>query len=125
MDAFDMKLFTPIEVKDKHGTLKRYMGILHNDKKPAVVKKNGDEIWYMNGKIHREGYPAMHQHEKKSTYWYRDGLFHRENGPAIELCSGYKAYYQNGKLHRTDGPAIIDSNNIVEFWEEGKRVSKD
>ena len=35
---------------------------------------NGDKVWYLNGKCHRE------------------------DGPACELASGYKEWYLNGKL---------------------------
>jgi len=53
------------------------------------------EIWYKNGKLHREDGPAV-------------------NGPFLEK------WYNNGKLHREDGPAVVRiwSN---EYWLFGKK----
>jgi hypothetical protein len=31
---------------------------------------------------------------------------------------------ENGKLHREDGPAVIWSNGTVEYWKNGKQVTK-
>ena len=41
-----------------------------------TVDKYGDKRWYVNGKLHREG------------------------GPAVEFVNGDKQWYTNGKLHR-------------------------
>lgn len=44
---------------------------------------NGDIFWYENGKLHKEGEPAV-IHTDGSTRWYVNGKKHRDDGPAIE-----------------------------------------
>ena len=45
-----------------------------------------------------------------SKQWYLNGKLHREGGPAIERANGTKVWYLNGKPHREDGPAYEDSD---------------
>ena len=57
--------------------------ILHREDGPAIIKANGNNVlWYLNGKLHRMG------------------------GPAIEYTTGvgYKVWYVNGVfILSTDG----------------------
>ena len=65
----------------------------------VCVHDNGDEFWYLNGKLHRE------------------------DGPAIVCRDGYKEWCLNGKPHREDGPAVIANGD--KFWcLNGKSVSE-
>lgn len=41
-----------------------------------------------------------------NEYWYKDDLLHREGGPAMICDSGTEYWYMHGKLHRLDGPAV-------------------
>jgi hypothetical protein len=70
--------------------------------------------WYKNGKLHRDGGPAVCQDGGK--FWYKNGKRHREDGPAIEWASGNKEWYVNGMLHRTDGPATEYNTGHIGFW---------
>jgi len=57
---------------------------------------NGDKVWYLNGKIHREDGPAI-EYANGYKVWYLKGKRHREDGPATEHANGYKAWYLKGK----------------------------
>ena len=58
------------------------------------------EEWYLNGKYHRIGGPAI-------TWYHEDGTMNTE------------WWYLDGKLHRTDGPVVIEyhkcGNTIEKF----------
>ena len=38
--------------------------------------------------------------------WKLNGKLHREDGPAIECVNGHNIWYLNGIRHREDGPAV-------------------
>jgi hypothetical protein len=62
---------------------------------PAVQFRNGDQLWFSNGRPHRM------------------------DGPAYD-CGIYKKYFQFGLLHRLDGPAIERDGNC-EWYIHGKQ----
>jgi hypothetical protein len=52
---------------------------------PAIIYSNGTQLWYKNGKRHRDN-----------------------DMPAVIYSNGTQEWYKNGKLHRdNDMPAII------------------
>ena len=69
--------------------------------KPEIREKfypNGQkksEIWYLNGKWHREDGPAYQfwyeNGNKKYEEWWLNNKFHREDGPARQ------GWYENGQ----------------------------
>ena len=72
-----------------------------------VVINDDSILYFLNGKFHRIGGPAV-------IRYYNDG----------PVC--YKEYYLNGKLHRIDGPAVIgyndnDSLGLEEYYINDKR----
>ena len=84
---------------DKHG-IKRWRlpsGYLHREYGPAVEYKNGNKCWYINGKRHRVGGPAIEWNYDGYKAWYINGKLHREYGPAVEYKNGDKCWYINGK----------------------------
>ena len=60
------------------------------------VYANGDRLWYLNGKRHREDGPAC-EWADGSKEWYLNGKRHREDGAACELSVGDKYWYLNGE----------------------------
>jgi len=76
--------------------------------------KNGNKIWRLSGKLHREDGPAV-EYKNGNKKWYQYGKLHRKDGPTIETTYGYSSWHLYGKLHREDGPAHITSNN-VKYW---------
>lgn len=62
-----------------------------------VVDEDGTEIWYSDGKIHREDGPAVTYSSGTKEWWLNDE-YHREDGPAIEWTDGTKEWYLFGKV---------------------------
>ena len=94
------------------------------------------EVWYRDGKLHREDGPAWNDWENEKQInegWYRDGKLHREDGPAINNWQDEKkireCWYRDGKYHREDGPAFTTWQNekkIREGWfRDGKSHRED
>lgn len=125
------------------------MGIRHREgDKPAVEWTDGTKMWFKNGLRHREGDKPAVQHGKSDLVeywwhgklhrehdmpavvgngqqqWWYNGVFHREGGPAVVNAGDLQWWFQ-GKLHRPveEGPAIVHSNQTVEFWVNGERVT--
>ena len=57
--------------------------------------------------------------------WKLNGKIHREDGPAIHDGVGSQFWFRHGKRHREDGPAYMGSNGVKEWWLNGKRLSED
>ena len=60
------------------------------------VYTNGDKLWYLNGKLHREDGPAF-EWSNGTKNWYLNNKLHREDGPAVEVANGDKLWYLNGE----------------------------
>lgn len=99
-----------------------YLARLHSTKEPSVVKPNGDQWWYLDGKLHRDNDKPAYISTDGRKAWFQDGVLHRENGPAEIAPRGRLAYYHKGKLHRKDGPAIIDPRKGNQWWENGQQL---
>ena len=65
------------------------------------VYTNGDKLWFLNGKRHREDGPAA-EWASGDKYWFLNGKRHREDGPAIEYANGNKFWYLNGTNYTED-----------------------
>jgi hypothetical protein len=87
--------------------VKKGTNILHREDGPAVIWNDGDEVWYFEGNVHREGGPAKIM--KAYEAWYKHGELHRVDGPALILPDGSKEWFFNGERHREDGPAMLSS----------------
>jgi len=86
-----------VEIKDC-GTKRYYKwdtDELHNPYGPAVEYADGDKVWYLNGKRHREDGPAVEDADGDKSWWI-NGKRHREDGPAIEYADGDKEWWVNG-----------------------------
>jgi len=64
-------------------------------------------------------------HDDGDKIWYLNDKCHREDGPAVELADGTNSWYLNGKLHREDGPAIEYTNGYKSWWLNNKRYTED
>jgi hypothetical protein len=67
---------------------------------PAITRKNGDHMWFKEGKLHRDG-----------------------DLPAIIYASGIQCWYREGKTYCRDCelPAVTHANvNSPELYNEGK-----
>ena len=84
-----------------------------------TTTSDGTKEWYLHGKLHREGAPAI-EWANGTKEWYINGKRHREDAPAIEYADGEKRWYINGKhcadisawakavLHHQNKPATQD-----------------
>ena len=79
---------------------------------------DGTKKWFLNGKYHREGGPAI-ERISGTKQWWVNGKFHREGGPAIEWSNGSKEWYLNGERHREDGPAYEDLSGYKDWFPNG------
>ena len=78
-----------------------------------VIDEFGNQQWFKDGKLHREGGPAC-VFANGDTEWYKDGQRHRDDGPASMYAKGNKGidmdgsagWYHRGVMHRDIGPAF-------------------
>ncbi len=86
------------------------------------IHQTGKQIWYKEGKIHRDGdLPAIiWVHGAKE--WYKEGKCHRDgNLPAIIRADGSQYWFKEGKIHRDgDLPACIRLDGTQLWFKEGK-----
>jgi hypothetical protein len=76
----------------------------------------GTKEWYKEGKLHREGGPAV-ENRNEFNSWFKEGKLHREDGPAIEYSHGEKEYWVNGETLQTN---IFIYGKIFLGKEKGK-----
>ncbi len=89
------------------------MKILHRDNGPAWESVNGDKHWYVDGKQHRDGGPAVVLADDGGEIWYKYDLRHREDGPAVEGPNGGGQYWLN------------DKRLTKEEWEQALRPAEE
>jgi len=69
-----------------------------SDNKPTCkTHPNGDKVWFLNGKLHREDGPAA-EWANGDKEWWLNGKRHREDGPAVECANGNKAWLLNNEI---------------------------
>jgi len=134
-----IQLHTLTTVNVRHTTRHMVFGKLHSEdgpavedlrcKAPAIIRANGEQEWYRNGRLHRENGPAV-IYNSGTQIWYQNGKLHREDGPAVEApavirADGSQEWWLNGKLHRDDGPAIIWSDGAQEWHLNGELHRED
>jgi hypothetical protein len=98
-----------------------YDALLSCKYQPAKVLANGDQWWYLDGKIHREDGPAIIT--KKYEIWMFNNVAHRDgNLPSNIYKNGNLEWFVRGQRHRTDGPAVVfkdASGKPDEYWIDG------
>jgi len=89
----------------------------------VITSEDGTIRYRLNNQLHRLDGPAV-IYKNGNEAWYQNGLLHREGGPARTIGDSYKEYAVNGNYHRLDGPAIINLNsNTVLWFYEGQRIN--
>ena len=91
---------------------------------PAVVRDNGDQEWWVNGKRHRDGGLPAIELANGSKEWLIYGHHHRDGGlPAIDWSNGDQEWLEYGKHHRDGGlPALEKAGGqLKEWWVDGRR----
>lgn len=72
--------------------------------------------------LHRIYGPAYISNIYKYEAWYIHGKLHRVGGPAMTLKNA-QFWFKDGVPHRLDGPAIIGDGRPKEYWIEGHKLS--
>ena len=83
------------------------------------------KVFTKNNILHCTNGPAVYSHD--SQEYYQEGVRHRDGGPSVLITmDNYirAEWWRNGVLHRINKPAIIDSDGVVEYWEDGKKIIK-
>lgn len=71
-----------------------------------------DELWLVNGVLHRDDEPAVIRWDREHThklreYYYKNGLIHRDGDEPAEIGYGSfgnsKTWYKNGQRQRDNG----------------------
>jgi hypothetical protein len=126
----DIQLLKVTELLNQYGNLivktehtKADFLIRLSDDRWIQITHHGDKCWYLKGKLHRKGGPAI-ERANGDKEWYLNDKLHRTNGPAFEWANGNKQWYLKGKLHRTDGPAIEWVNGWHEWFLNGVEQKK-
>jgi len=91
-------------------------GYLHSLTEPAVKSYNS-EIWYFEGKLHRDSGPAISHTVFSTCYkWYKHGKLHKLDGPAcFRIYCGYElpgSYYIDG----------VHYSKEQEYWNHPKVI---
>jgi hypothetical protein len=86
---------------------------------PAIVTPNS-QIWLVNGKIERDGEPAI-IFSNGDQLWYEAGELNRTDGPAVEKSNGDREWFIRGQRTRTDGPAIELADGSEIWWLNGQQ----
>lgn len=117
---------TTLTKESARGSRLVYDCVLSSANQPSKILANGDQWWYLNGKVHRDDGPAVIT--GKYEMWMQNGTGHRDgNQPAIIRVNGDKEYIVRGQRHRTDGPALEYKNNPQknEYWVDGVQMTRE
>jgi hypothetical protein len=97
----EFKLGEPVEVKFADGT----------GYKRATI---GDQYWFKDGKLHRDGDRPAVICANGNRYWYKDGKLHRDGDrPAAMYADGSQFYYKNG-MYYTPEIEILENQEDVD-----------
>jgi hypothetical protein len=55
---------------------------------------------------------------------YENGKWHRIGGPAYIGFTGTQIYFEHDKRHRIGGPAYIGADGTKEYWIDGNEVTE-
>ena len=90
----------------------------------VTVDEKGTIVWEKDGKIHRDGGPAIIWDHGGLT-WYCRGEMHRTDGPAVVMANGLEAWFKHGKKHREDGPAIYGPKRTGDWYLDDVLVTRE
>jgi len=75
----------------------------------VLVRKDGAQLWYRNGQLHREDGPAAVSGVYRA--WHRNGQLHRDDGPAVVCHDGSQLWYRRGIFVKRDS-----STQFLHVW---------
>lgn len=78
-----------------------------NDEPASVGIFSGTKIWFYNGLSHRHGQDDLPAYESDySNIWYKNGKIHRDGDLPAYVSSKVLEWYNNGLLHRLNSHAV-------------------
>lgn len=86
-----------------------------------TVAPHTRQEWWVDGKLHCDGGPAVVASTGEEQWW-RHGELHREDGPAVTTETGKQTWYRHGQIHRDGGPAVVYADGRQQWWHHGKQV---
>lgn len=95
---------------------------MHRTEGPALIQDDSTS-WYLNGKLHRIGAPAV-EYENGNVEWWLQGVKHRVNGPAI-INDQSEQWWSYGNKHCITGAAITHPSGEKEWWISGVQYSEE
>lgn len=103
-------------------------GELHREDGPAAEyfaapKCPARREYYVDGRRHRVGAPAVEHADGTYEYW-SSGKRHRADGAAVVYPNGDQGWYMDGRPHRTDGPAVVFSDGSGAWWICGEQMTE-
>jgi hypothetical protein len=106
------KLYLHGLIRVKDSICYYWKGCLHRFDGPAVIYDDKRQEYWIHGKLHRIGQPAITSNNIEE--WYLNGQLHRINGPARTLRLKYSQLYPNSKNNNT--PCTVE-----EYWINGEK----
>jgi len=87
----------------------------------------GNQAWYKNDKLHRDGDLPAAVWADGNQFWYKDGQRHRDGDRPAEIwANGTQFWFKNGLQHRDgDLPAVIRANGKQQWFKNGKEYTPD
>jgi hypothetical protein len=96
-------------------------GVIHREgNEPAIITSDGTRQWIQNGKFHSDAMHPAIQHANGDKIWLNNGKYHSYNDQPALITNVTKQWYKDGVLHRSnDMPAIIRSDGTHEWYKDG------
>lgn len=81
-----------------------------------IIRKNGDQVWILGNKYHREDGPAIIGNNG-DKFWMINGQLHRLDGPASEFADGDKEWFLYDKYIPVSSQKQFESYlKLKAFW---------
>ena len=95
--------------------------ILYKENGPAVILKDGTEMYYTNGLKGRQEGPTVVGPTGYQEFWSQ-GHCGRKDGPAIIYPDSGEDWIDKDLFHRKNGPARIFADGTKQYFYKGKRI---
>ncbi len=107
-----------ITVMDDMWHTRYYLGgKLHRVGGPAVIRKEG---WTTFSWPYSKKYKSISEYTNDEPIFNSGGMVYYKGGSTLIHIRGMEEYYIHGKHHNSQGAAIIHENGAKEFWINGE-----
>jgi len=125
VQEYAKRKFVTVVTKNMPSAITTYKlcGVKHRHDGPAVIRGDGIVEWWLNGELHRDGAPAIHNESMTIMHWYKHGFRHNAHGPAIVVPGSPDTWYKNGELHSNVCPATV-ADGMYYWYNNGTKHRK-